>query len=125
MVEIGQYDVPWINNAQCDKLLGNPRPKTLQEIENNDYWREIFDQWITFIDAHGYAGVKDIYERWNADPKGAPRDELKAAGRFGDLRQHFYDDLGLVKAAERQWRQDSGAEAQMLADKLKDAGLIA
>jgi hypothetical protein len=123
MVTIGQYDVPWINNAQCDQLLGTSRPKTLQDIENSDYWREIFTQWIHFIDGHGYSGVEDLYERWNADPKGAPRDELKLAGRAGDLRQHFYDDLGIVKEAEREWRKDSGAGEQMLNDKLSELGL--
>jgi len=31
----------------------------------------------------------------------------------------------LVKEAEREWRRESGADKQMLADKLRDAGLIA
>jgi hypothetical protein len=29
-----------------------------------------------------------------------------------------------VKEAEREWRTDSGADMQVLADKLKNAGLV-
>lgn len=117
MVQIGDYTCDWIDDQELGQLLGNARPKTLQDIENDPYWGTIFRKWVTWLDGNGYSGVKAIYDRWEADPKGDARDELKTAGN-GDLRNQFYEAVGEVKAHARAWDRESGAAEKRIDDAL-------
>ena len=113
MATIGSYTFYWIDDAEVGQLLGNPRPKTLQDIENNPFWGQIFERWVN---NQGDADLVATYTAWRGDPQGPARSALKEYG--GDLRQRFYDDLGGVKAAIRQNDIDSGAAEQRIDDAL-------
>src|SRR5262249_28413330 len=110
---IGSYTFDWIDDAEVGNLLGNPRPKTLQDIENSPFWGQIFERWVN---SRGDGELMAKYAAWRGDPPGPARSALKEHG--GDLRQQFDDDLGGVKAAIRQHDIDSGAAEQRIDDAL-------
>src|SRR5581483_2851659 len=109
----------FLTNDQKDNLLGNPRPKTIKDIENDAYWRAVFGQWV----GTQSTAVQQAYEQYLADPNGDARDQLKTAGDHGDLRNDFYEEVGLVKARMRQWEQQTGVGADILHDKFDELGL--
>jgi hypothetical protein len=110
---IGNYTFDWIDDAEVPNMLGNPRPKTLQDIENSPYWSQIFERWVN---CKGDAALMAKYTACRGDPKGQARSDLKDHG--GDVRQRFYDDLGGVKAAIRQHDIDSGQAEKRIDDAL-------
>jgi hypothetical protein len=83
----------FMDDAQLDELLGTPRPETLADIEKSDYWKGIFESWITLQGSD----VQSAYAAYVNDPKGKARDALKESGPNGDLRKDFYDAVGKVK----------------------------
>ena len=115
MAKLGEFTFDWITDAQVQELLGKSRPKTLKDIEKDDYWGEIFGQWVGFQEANGFAGIQAIYDRWRENPDGPERDALKNAGN-DDVRKQFYDDLGTVKTAARLWDRQSGAAEKRIDD---------
>jgi hypothetical protein len=109
------FDFPWFNE-DLGRLLGNPRPSTLQDIEKNEYWANLF---------HDYCYAKGAGPRhaaWvNASDKerkdGPQREALKETQVQTDtvpvqtlgVREAFRVDLGLVKAVYREKeKQDKG-----------------
>jgi hypothetical protein len=103
-------DIPWFTES-TDNLLGNPRPSTLQDIEKDQYWLNLFN---AYCHAKG-AGPQ--FDAWAAAGygNGAERDALKAAQAptetkgTKDIREAFRADLGFVKAAVRESkRQQEG-----------------
>lgn len=102
MATIGEYTFDWITDDEAKQLLGNSRPKTLKDIEKDGYWNAIFARWAR-EKGHG-----DLYDKWQADPDGSARDDLKSGGS-GDLRNDFYEDLGNVKAALRIDEKNTGS----------------
>jgi hypothetical protein len=101
---------PWFNQS-LDNLLGNPRPSTLQDIEKNEYWANLF---------HDYChdkGAGPQFDAWaNAANKDGPeREALKkmrvqsATKGIMEIREAFRADLGFVKAVVREkQKQDQG-----------------
>jgi len=106
MATIGGKDFPWINDDEIVSLMGNPRPKTLAEIEEDPFWGDIFERWVYH---QNDMELTPIYKIWKDDPKGYAREALKA--HDGDLRKKFYDDLGEVKDAEHA-REAAAGEAE-------------
>jgi hypothetical protein len=100
------YTFNWITDDQASRLLGNPRPDTLQKIFDSDgYWLPIFQAWCN------EKGIGTEYQNWIADPNGGARDALKNAGGR-DVRNDFYRDLGTVKFAIKQESIDNGEAAE-------------
>lgn len=109
----------FLDDDQKDNLLGNPRPKTLQDIENSTYWTAVFRQWV----GTQSGGVQEAYNAYLADPRGDGRETLKKAGDRGDLRSDFYESVGMVKAQMRAWERETGTGAEILDDTLGELGL--
>lgn len=114
MTKVGQFNFDWIEPNQLDNLLGNARPKTLADIENDQYWSAIFGQWVQ---SQGN-DVQGAYNEWLADPNGDARDRLKSSGPNQDIRGDFYNDLGTLKAAHRLDNQESGRDLNNLNEAL-------
>jgi hypothetical protein len=103
------FDFPWFNE-DLTRLPGNPRPSTLQDIENSEYWANLM---------HDYCHAKGAgprYDAWaNASNKNGPqRDALKSTQVWCDrknanmeVREAFRKDLGFVKMVYRH-RVDQG-----------------
>lgn len=103
-------DFPWFNES-LDYLLGNPRPSTLQEIQKDPYWSNLFRDYCND------KGAGTEYQAWqNAGfGNGAEREALKniqvATQTKGtkDIREAFRADLGWIKALlKEKQRQDEG-----------------
>lgn len=103
-------DVPWFTESPGN-LLGNPRPSTLQEIQKDQYWLNLFNSYCHV------KGAGAQYDAWaNAGfADGPERDALKGmqvqteTKGIKDIREGFRADLGYVKAVVReQTRQQEG-----------------
>jgi hypothetical protein len=113
------FNCNFMDDDEKDRLLGNPRPKTLKDIEDSTYWSGVFSKWISYQGSD----VQAAYNDYLADRNGDAREMLKKAGPNGDLRNDFYEEVGLVKAQMRQWERDTGTGAEILGDTLREAGL--
>lgn len=103
-------DFPWFTES-LDNLLGNPRPSTLQDIEKDQYWANLFNN---YCHAKG-AGAE--YDAWaNAGfGNGPERDALKNVSVLSetkgskDVREAFRADLGWIKAIlKEKQKQEQG-----------------
>jgi hypothetical protein len=94
MARVGGQEFTWIEDDDVEWIMGNPRPKTLADIENDHLWDKVFRQWVQ---AQSNV-VQDAYAKWQDDPKGDARDELKNLG----VRDTFYKDVGSLKEHKHQ-----------------------